>query len=653
MGGELLEAEGAMGRSWPRRGDSALVLLVTALVFLPGVFGEFVNWDDDRNFLQNPDYRGLGWANLRWMLTTSHMGPWAPLSWVTLAADYLLWGMNPRGYHLTSLFFHSASAALFLLIARRLLRAAQPGAPEAALRIGAVGAALLFAVHPLRVESVVWITERRDVVSGFFYMLTVLAYLRAVEGRLAGMRLGGRYWLSLGCFAAAVLSKSMVVSLPAVLLILDVYPLRRLPGEGGWTGAAARRGMGEKIPFLLLSAAGGAAAFAALGPWGNMLSLEDFGVAERVAVSAYGLVFYLWKTLVPLGLSPLYAMPRPVDPLALPFVIAGAAVLGLSAAALMARRRRPWLAAAWCAYVVTALPVLGVFQNGPQIAADRYSYLPMLGWALLGGAGLSWCATRWIAGAAGKRRAGAALAATVVLVIALAALASRQSLVWQDSITLWRHAVTLDPGSMRPRVYLGGALLGAGWVGPAEREFETALRLDPSDPEALIGLAVTLALSGRAQEAVAPAREAARRRPGDAEIQYHLGEVLRAAGHREEALAAYRASSRLRPRLPAGGYRAATTLAEMGRAEEAIATLAEAQRVGRAGDPADPEAERVAALVYVHSDPSLAIEAWERYLSVMRRLRDPSLSETGKMMEAMVSLDALRRQQAAPAASRP
>ena len=230
MGGELLEAEGAMGRSWPRRGDSALVLLVTALVFLPGVFGEFVNWDDDRNFLQNLDYRGLGWANLRWMLTTSHMGPWAPLSWVTLAADYLLWGMSPRGYHLTSLLFHSASAALFLLIARRLLRAAQPGAPEGALRIGAVGAALLFAVHPLRVESVVWITERRDVVSGFFYMLTVLAYLRAVEGRLAGMRLGGRYWLSLGCFAAAVLSKSMVVSLPAVLLILDVYPLRRLPG---------------------------------------------------------------------------------------------------------------------------------------------------------------------------------------------------------------------------------------------------------------------------------------------------------------------------------------------------------------------------------------------------------------------------------------
>ncbi|MBI2525910.1 MAG: hypothetical protein HYV93_07985 [Candidatus Rokubacteria bacterium] len=651
MGGGLPEAEGTEVRPRSRRGDSALVFLVTALVFLPGVFGEFVNWDDDRNFLQNLDYRGLDWPNVRWMLTTSHMGPWAPLSWVTLAADYLLWGMSPRGYHLTSLFFHSASATLFLLIARRLLRAAQPGAPEGALRIGAVGAALLFAVHPLRVESVVWITERRDVVSGFFYMLTVLAYLRAVEGRLAGMRLEGKYWLSLGCFAAAVLSKSMVVSLPAVLLILDVYPLRRLPGEGGWTGAAARRVMVEKIPFLLLSAVGGSAAFAALRPWGNMLSLDDFGVAERIAVSAYGLAFYLWKTLVPLGLSPLYGLSHPLNPLALPFVTAGAAVLGLSAAAVIARRRCPWLAAAWCAYVVTVLPVAGVFQNGPQIAADRYTYLPMLGWALLGGAGLAWCASRWIAGAAGKRPAGAVLATALGLVIALAALASRQSLVWQDSITLWRHAVALDPGSMRPRVYLGGALLGAGWLEPAEREFETAVRLDPRDPEALIGLAATLALSGRAQEAMAPAREAARRRPRDAEIQYHLGEVLRAAGHREEALAAYGESSRVRPRSPAGGYRAATMLAEMGRTEDALAALAEAQRVGRAADPADPEAERVAALVHAHVDPVRAIEAWERYLALMRRLRDPSLSEMGKMVEAMASFEALRERRDARASS--
>jgi tetratricopeptide (TPR) repeat protein len=195
--------------------------------------------------------------------------------------------------------------------------------------------------------------------------------------------------------------------------------------------------------------------------------------------------------------------------------------------------------------------------------------------------------------------------------------------------------------------------MGAGWLEPAAREFEAAVRLDPTDAEAQIGLAAALGASGRAQAAVAPAREAARRRPGDAEIQYHLGEVLRLAGRGEEALAAYRESFRLRPRSPVGGYRAATTLAEMGRAVEAVAALAEAQRVGRAADPADPEGERFAALVYARSDPARAIQAWERYLSLMRRLPDPSLLEMGKMLEAMVSLDALRRQQGAPAASRP
>ena len=407
MGRSLPASSDTMARSWPGWVDPALVALLAVLVFLPGVFGTFVNWDDERNFLQNADYRGLGWPQLRWMLTTSHMGPWAPLTWVTLGADYLLWGMNPRGYHVTSLLFHAGGATLFLLVARRLLAAglgtpphpalsptgaegaAAPsplredgGGEGAAIRIGAVGAALLFALHPLRVESVVWITERRDVVSGVFYLLTVLAYLAAVGRRAAGRGLGGFYWTSLGCFVLAVLSKSMVVSLPVVLLILDVYPLGRLGGRAGWTGAAARRVLAEKIPFLLVAAAGAAVAFLALRPWGNLLSLGDFGPAQRAAVSVYGLAFYLWKTLVPIGLSPLYALPRSVDPLALPFVFSGVVVLALSAAAVIMRRRWPWLAAAWSAYVVTALPVLGVFQNGPQIAADRYTYLPVLGWAL-------------------------------------------------------------------------------------------------------------------------------------------------------------------------------------------------------------------------------------------------------------------------------
>ncbi len=656
-------ASRARQRSWPRAGDVALVVTLTVLVFLPGVFGEFVNWDDDRNFLLNLDYRGLGWDNLRWMLTTSHMGPWAPLSWLTLGADYLLWGLSPRGYHATSLLFHAATAAVFLLIARRLLgaalrfpAAAPPGSgpwQEGAARAGAVAAALVFAVHPLRVESVVWITERRDVVSGLFYMLTVLAYLRAVDGRGAAAPRRGAYWTSIACFAAAILSKSMVVTLPAVLLLLDGYPLGRLPAEGGWTGRATRRVIAEKLPFLALSAGGAAAAFVALRPWGTLLSLEDFGVGERVIVSLYGLAFYPWKTLVPLGLSPLYPLERPVDALAPPFLGALLVVVAITAVAAIGWRRRPWLAVTWGGYVVTALPVLGLFQNGPQLAADRYTYLATLGWALLAGAALA----RGIGGStarpAGRLRAGACAAAAALVVIALAALASRQSLVWQESVTLWQHAVRLEPGSARARIYLGGALMGKGDFEAASKELERAVRLAPGDPEALIGWAAALAHSGRTTEAVAPAHAAATVRPADPEIHFQLGEVLTVAGHLDEALGAYREAARLRPRSPAAGYRVAATLAALGREREALAALEEARRVGRAADPSDPEAERAAALVLAYSDPARAVESWERYLALMARRRDPSLRDLAKVLEAIASIETLRQRQAARTVARP
>jgi Flp pilus assembly protein TadD len=429
-----------------------------------------------------------------------------------------------------------------------------------------------------------------------------------------------------------------------------VYPLGRLPGAGGWAGTESRRVLAEKIPFLLVSAAGAAAAFAAIRPWGGLSSLADLGIAERAAVSAYGLAFYLWKTLVPIGLSPLYPLPQPLDPLTLPFVASAGVVVGLSAVAIRCRRRWPWLGPVWAASAITALPVLGVFQNGSQIAADRYTYLPMLGWALLGGAAISRGAERWAGAGAGRPLGGIVLAAGLAAVIALAALTSRQSLVWQDSLTLWNHAVALDPRSAQARVYLGGALLASGQPAAAARHLEIALALDSRNAEALIGLAAASAATGRTDEAVRAARAAARLRPADAEIRFHLGEALSAAGRPEEALGAYQEAIRLGPGRPAPAYRAAVTLAELGRSREATTALAEAQRVGRAADPADPEAERAAALVYTHVAPALAIEAWERYLALIRHSPATDLRAMRKALDAALSLEALRRQQHGPAA---
>src|SRR5438128_350460 len=291
-----------------------LVALVTFAAFLPALHNQFVNWDDDKNFLDNPYYRGLGWSQLRWMWTT-HLGHYIPLTWMTFGLDYLLWGMNPVGYHLTSLLLHAANAVVFFFVVHRILTQALPSRSERghALAVAAGFAALGFAIHPLRVESVAWVTERRDVLSGLFYLSAILIYLRACEREERGR---GWYWAAVGLFVGALLSKSMAVNLPVVLLILDVYPLRRLGGTLGWWSAPARRIYVEKIPFVLLAAAASAIAVMAQFSIHAALPLAQLGVPGRLAVSAYGLSFYLGKMIMPVNLSPLYELPRTVSPLA-------------------------------------------------------------------------------------------------------------------------------------------------------------------------------------------------------------------------------------------------------------------------------------------------------------------------------------------------
>lgn len=314
----------------------ALVAVITFVAFLPALGNGFVAWDDDRNFLDNPHYRGLGPAQLAWMV--SHLDAhYVPLTWLTLGLDYVLWGMNPAGYHLTSLVLHAANAVLVYAGARRLIAAALPGTSSGALALGSAVAALLFAVHPLRVESVAWATERRDVLCGLFYLLTVLAYLRYCAS-------ASRRWyrLSLAFLAAALLSKAMAVTLPVVLLLLDGYPLRR-------------RAWREKLPFFALSLAAGAVALVAQRVAGATSTVAFLGPLERVAIACYSLAFYLWKTLVPRHLSPIYELPARVDAFAPSYVASALAVLALSALAIALRRRWPAFTVVWASYVVTVL----------------------------------------------------------------------------------------------------------------------------------------------------------------------------------------------------------------------------------------------------------------------------------------------------------
>jgi len=510
-----------------------LIALVTFAAFLPTLQNQFVTWDDAKNFLENAHYRGLGWTHIRWMWTT-HLGHYIPLTWMTLGLDYLLWGMNPFGYHLTSLLLHAANAVVFFFVVHRILTLALPSPSERghALAVAAGFAALVFAIHPLRVESVAWVTERRDVLSGLFYLSAILMYLRACE---RGARGRGWYWAAVGLFAGALLSKSMVVNLPFVLLILDVYPLRRLGGFVGWWSEPARRIYIEKIPFVLLAAAASAIAVMAQSSVHAAASLAQLSVPGRLAVAAYGLGFYPRKMVVPVNLSPLYELPRTVDPMAPPFILSYALVLAIMAIVLALRRRVPGLPAAWVAYVVVLLPVLGFFQSGPQIAADRYTYLAGLGGAILAGAGLLSC---WRTSRTSKTGTPTTLPIAGVatcVVVGLGALTWNQAQVWHDSEKLWTHALARDPQSSIAENNLGVVRADQSKLAEAIEHYQRALQMRPDYADAYFNLGNALFQQGKLAEASDHYRQALAIKRDHARAHNNWGVVLARQGKLAEA----------------------------------------------------------------------------------------------------------------------
>jgi protein O-mannosyl-transferase len=455
----------------------AAVLIVPVAAFLPALWNGFV-WDDSFNFLGNYEYRGLGWHQVRWMLTTTLLSHWIPVTWLTLGFDYVVWGMNPAGYHLTNLVLHAANAALFWLVAARVIHLATPRTCQTAVLTGATAASLFFSIHPLRVESVAWITERRDVLSGLFFLLAVLAYLRAHD------RQGGKTqpWLaiSVACFQFGVLSKSIVVTLPVVLLLLDVYPLRRLePGPTRWSGATNRRVLLEKLPFLPMAAMGG---FVATTVIGRVHEFTPLSAVERLTIAFYSVGFYPLKTILPLGLSPLYELPQNVDPRQLQFALSITLVIGLTVLLLSLARRWPAGVVAWLVYVVIVAPVSGISHTGVQITADRYSYLSCLPWAVLFGGGVSLLvrAATSVTPVPLQVRFGAV--AVVTWLAVLAVMTSQQAMVWRDAETLWSHAVIADPRCYLCRHNLGGAELTAGNTASAISHLERAVALRPPAP---------------------------------------------------------------------------------------------------------------------------------------------------------------------------
>ena len=531
----------AGGWGWP-----ALIVALVCLGFWPVLGNEFVNWDDPFYFVNNLKYRGLSPAHLQWMFTTLYMGHYQPLSWLTHGIVYLLWGMDPRGYHLVNLLLHAANAVVLYGLIVRLLTAAwrdHGSVDRRRLGVAAAVGALFFALHPLRVEAVAWATERQEVLCALFFLLSLRAYLRMDAAQRTHQPWRRWYVVALACFALSLMSKATGLMLPVVLLILDVYPLRRL------TGAHAERRWAivlEKIPFLALVAGAAILIYLAKQPR-MMVALGEHGVMARVMQAAYGLCFYPYKTLVPLRLSPLYPLPHPLHPAQPVYVLSVVLVVAITFGTVALRRRYPWALAAWLCYVAIVFPVLGIVQAGPQIAADRYTYLSCLTWSFLVAAGLYHWHRAW------QLRP----AAIVVLIAALAMLAVRtyrQASVWHDSLTLWTHVLQIEPGSEFAYHNRGQVRYMKGDVAGALADYDTAIGLDPTRGHLYVSRGIARQARGDLDGALADFNEAIRLKATDATAYSNRASVRYTKGDVGGALSDLDTAIRLDPEYSQGHF---------------------------------------------------------------------------------------------------
>jgi hypothetical protein len=553
------------------RRDAALIAILTLAVFAPALANDWVEWDDLFNFLDNPHYRGLGPRHLVWMFTTAWGSHWTPLAWITLGLDYVIWGMNPLGYHLQSLLWHAANAALVFALAVRLLRAAAPVAAAGTLRLGAAAAALFFAVHPLRVESVVWVSERRDLVSGFFYLLTVLCWLHMIE-RENGARRRWQ-WAAYTAYAAALLSKSIVISLPLVLLVLDVYPLRRLRART-WRTAEGLRILVEKVPFLAMALA--LTLLTIVSFRGQMSPWANYGPVARLGMAAYSLVFYVWKTLVPADLSPIYELPWKVSILEPRFLTSTAIVAIALVALLVARRWWPAGLAVAAVYALGLAPVSGVAHAGPQLVADRYSYLSTLGLALLLGGALIAVLTR---DALGELRPGLGrlvAGAVGAWLLMLSVLTVTQALVWHDDRTLWEHALAIDPDCAHCNKALARYHAASG---EAETRLRRLLAANDADTDARTRLGAVLVQQHRYPEAETELRSVVRTTPDSADALAFLGLALLETNRPAEAVPLLERACTLAPNAPLPHFALGRALQMLGRDREVQPHLVALERV--------------------------------------------------------------------------
>jgi tetratricopeptide (TPR) repeat protein len=511
---------------------SAGLFAVTFGVYAPVLRHEFVNFDDDHYILDSPGVRlGLTPRGIAWAFGSGYGANWFPLTWLSWMFDYSIWGLDPRGFHLTSLLLHCGNAVLLFLVLARLT--------GAALRSAFVAG--VFALHPLHVESVAWAAVRKDVLSGLFWILTMAAY-----GRYAERPSRRRYWLVPLCLALGLMAKPMLVTLPFVLLLLDAWPLGRLRTEagGGIDPARLRAALLEKAPLFLLVMLSSAVTLAVQRGSGALVETYPLGVRLANALVSY--LDYLRTAFWPAGLAVYY--PHPGDSLSaarsgLAFLVLAA----LSALFLAHVRTRPAVAVGWLWFLGTLVPVIGLVQVGEQARADRYMYIPLIGISLVVAWGVPLALARL-----GMPRAAPPILAGLGLT-ALAAVTSVQLRVWRDSTTLFSHALRVTKHNALAHLNLGIAYSNQGRIREAESHLAEAIRLHPGSAEGHAALGEVYARERRSAEAERHLAAALRLDPASSRTRESFGRLLLEQGRIGEAISQFREAVAADP-LRAGPY---------------------------------------------------------------------------------------------------
>ena len=571
---------------------AALVGALTLLVYLPELQNGFLNWDDNVYIDDNSFIHPINAAFFKWAFFSFFAGNWHPVTWLSHALDYSLWGLNPLGHHLMSIIFHAANTILVVLLSIQLLavvksreragRQGTTGLSEATIVTTGVVAGLLFGLHPIHVESVAWASERKDLLCAFFFLLSLLAYIKYARFTTAQRKVtkpvswlsDKHYLLSLGFFVLALLSKSMAVTLPVVLLIVDWYPMSRFRKD------TLKRIVMEKVIFFVLAVNAGIIAILAQGSEYAIRSSVAYPLTTRLLVGLNSIIAYMSKMIWPVNLSPFYPYPADVSLWSFEYMVPLLLVIIITiACTTILKRQRVWLAA-WMYFLVTLSPVLGIIQVGDQAMADRYAYLPSISLFLLAALGVAVSVEKiptFIRLKSKVVKIGS-IAILTIPFLCISYLTVNQIHVWQNSVSLWTRVIELAPlkdDADYKKIFfayfnLGAAYGDANQLDEAAGAYQEASTIKPDFLSTHYNLAMIYERQNKLDEAIGEYKTVLKINPIDISAHYNLALLYTKKNNTKDAMDEFEAVLRINPKHVDAHFGLGTIYEKMNKLKEAI-----------------------------------------------------------------------------------